>query len=74
MRLSVCLTFTRKALNEFLHFVNGCRKYVDIMTGVKFLSNWLADMEKVYWSVRSYSRKGGVLVQGVEKGGRGNLV
>ena len=36
---------------------NGYRIYVDIMTGENLSSNKLANMD-VYWSVRSYSRRG----------------
>ena len=33
--------------------------YVDIMTGEKLSSIYIADMDITYWSVRSTSRRGG---------------
>ena len=38
---------------------NGCRKYVDIITGGKMSSLWVANMELVDCSVRSSSRSRG---------------
>ena len=38
---------------------NGCRIYVDIIIGGKFWSIQLANIELVYWSVRSSSWRGG---------------
>ena len=57
-------------MSEFVVYIflcqyNGCRINVDIMTGEKLSS--LGDMEFVYWSVRSFSRRGGDVVKG-EKG------
>ena len=43
---------------------NGCRIYVDIMTGEKLSSFYPANIELVYWSVRSSSRRG---VYGVKR-------
>ena len=35
------------------------RIYLDILTGTKLSSIYLASMDITYWSVRSFSRKGG---------------
>ena len=47
-------------------FWNEFRIYVDIMTGEKLSSIYLANMELIYRSVRSYSR-GGDGIEGVDR-------
>ena len=44
---------------------NGYKKYVDIMPGEKLSSIYLANMELIYWSVCSFSRRGWDGVKGV---------
>ena len=46
---------------------NGYRLYVDIMTGKKLSSIYVANMDITYWSVHSSSRRGG---RGLGKGCR----
>ncbi len=40
-------------------FIVGSRKYLDIITVTNFYSIKVANMELIYWSVRSSSRRGG---------------
>ena len=42
---------------------NGCRIYVDIMTGEKIISIYVANNIIIYWLVRSSSERGGDGVQ-----------
>ena len=42
---------------------NGCRIYVDIMTGEKIISIYVANNVIIYWLVRSSSKRGGDCVQ-----------
>ena len=51
---------------SLFYYENGCRIYVDIMTGKQLSSILLANMELDYWSVRSSSRRGGYRVKGVD--------
>ena len=50
--------------------LNKCRIYVDIMTGKKLSSIELANLEQIFWSVRSSSLRGGDVVKGVDGGNR----
>ena len=45
--------------------------YMDVMTGGKLSSIIVANMDIIYWSARSSSRKGGYGVKGVK--GRASL-
>ena len=56
---------TKKCLN------NGCIIYVDIMTGKKMSSFYLAIFPVIYWSGCSSSAVGG---EGIEKEGIGIIV
>ena len=42
---------------------------LDIMTGEKLLSNKVANIDIIYWSVRSFSRRGGDWLKMVDGGG-----
>ena len=44
--------------------------YVDTMTGVNLSLIQVANMDLLYWSVRSFSRKGGDGVKGLDGGYR----
>ncbi len=43
-----------------------CRIYMDILTGEKLLSILVANIDVIYWSVRSSIRRGGVEVKGAD--------
>ena len=47
--------------------INGYRIYVDILTGEKLLSIYVANMDITYWSVCSFSKRGGNEVNGVDR-------
>ena len=50
----VCMNF---ALTQPSAYRNGCRIYVDIITGEKLLSIQIANIELIYWSVHLSSRR-----------------
>ena len=47
---------------------NGYKIYVDIITGEKLWTILVANIDIIYWSVRSSSKRGGDGVKGVDRG------
>ena len=54
-----CTNFTKSANGQTDKYINGCIIHVDIMTGEKLSSIYVAIFPVIYWSVRSSSRRGG---------------
>ena len=51
--------------NNRLCTKNGYRLYLNIYTWENLLSIYVADLDLIDWSVRSYSRRGGIGVKGL---------